>query len=477
MLLHKTCSSGRRRLQRNRLNLAVPPPVNPLIHLPAKLGRRLARHPPGQIQNGLLRQRLFHALLRGLHGAVHGARPIQRPRRRAAVKQGTAPANFAAIKNRFAPINGIHHVQQADLIGRPRQAKTAAHTLGSCHQFGFCQLGEDLRQVILRHALQLGQITHAGLTAVATDAHGANQVCSYDKLVLATGSGLALPNAPGVTEYAFDVDQIEQAMRLEAHLKALANQPESRARNTVVVAGGGFTGIETAAEMPARLREILGEQAAVEVIIVDRGSKVGGAMGEQIAETIAQASDALGVTWKLQASVVSVDAGGVTLDSGERLEASTVIWTTGVRAHGLATQIPGERDGLGRLHVDANLKVLGQDDIYATGDVAHAATDDLGNHALMTCQHAIMLGRFSGHNVAADVLGVTPLPYRQPKYVTCLDLGAWGAVYTEGWDRQVKLVREEAKALKTQINTVWIYPPAADRDAAWAAADPLVPIA
>ena len=40
------------------------------------------------------------------------------------------------------------------------------------------------------------------------------------------------------------------------------------------------------------------------------------------------------------------------------------------------------------------------------------------------------------------------MTYSQPKYVTCLDLGAWGAVYTEGWDRQMKLVGQEAKDLK-----------------------------
>ena len=67
--------------------------------------------------------------------------------------------------------------------------------------------------------------------------------------------------------------------------------------------------------------------------------------------------------------------------------------------------------------------------------------------------------------------------YSQPKYVTCLDLGAWGAVYTEGWDRQQKLVGAEAKALKSQINTQWIYPPAADRAVALAAADPAIPVA
>jgi NADH dehydrogenase len=50
-------------------------------------------------------------------------------------------------------------------------------------------------------------------------------------------------------------------------------------------------------------------------------------------------------------------------------------------------------------------------------------------------------------------------------------------VYTEGWDRQLKLVKDEAKKLKTSINTVWIYPPVAERTAALAAADPLIPVA
>lgn len=316
----------------------------------------------------------------------------------------------------------------------------------------------------------------ASKTVGYTDASGTKQVFNYDKLVLATGSGLAQSDTPGVTEYAFDVDQIEAAVRLETHLKALKNFPDSPARNTVVVAGGGFTGIETATEMPGRLRDILGEHADIKVIIVDRGQKIGASMGEEISKSIVAASEELGVEWRLGVSVQSVDADGVTLSDGQHIEAKTVVWTTGVRASSLTEQIPAERDKQGRLHVDANLKVIGQNDIFATGDVAYAATDEIGNYALMTCQHAISLGRHAGNNVAAQLLGVDPTPYSQPKYVTCLDLGAWGAVYTEGWDRQVKLVKQEGKTLKTQINTQWIYPPAADRVSALAAADPMIPV-
>jgi NADH dehydrogenase len=360
---------------------------------------------------------------------------------------------------------------QAELRVRPRFYEPNAHQLAAPIGELFDAVGvrfiKGSAETIDVHSKQVGYL----------DAAGAQQLCSYDKLVLATGSRLARPVTAGVNEHAFDVDQIEQAVRLEQHLKSLAGQPDSAARNTVVVAGGGFTGIETATEMPARLRAILGEAADIKVIIVDRGEKIGASMGADISVSIAEASAEVGVEWRLKSSVAGVDADGVTLADGQRIEASTVIWTTGVRASSLTEQIPGERDALGRLHVDSHLKVIGQDDIFATGDVAYAASDDIGNHALMTCQHAIVLGRHAGNNVAAQLLGVAPTPYSQPKYVTCLDLGAWGAVYTEGWDRQVKLVRQEGKALKTQINTQWIYPPAANRETAWAAADPLIPIA
>lgn len=74
--------------------------------------------------------------------------------------------------------------------------------------------------------------------------------------------------------------------------------------------------------------------------------------------------------------------------------------------------------------------------VFAAGDVAYAATDDLGNFSAMSCQHAI-----------ADLLGIAPTPYRQPKYVTCLDLGTWGAAFTEGWDRPLTQVKQQAKTL------------------------------
>lgn len=296
----------------------------------------------------------------------------------------------------------------------------------------------------------------------------------YDRLIMATGSHIA-HTLPGAQQHAFDVDQMESAARLERHLATLAEQPESAARNTVIVCGGGFTGIEVATEMPSRLRAILGDSAAIRVIVVDRSPVAGGRYSEQLRDVISQASLELGVEWRLNSEIKAIDESGLTLKNGEHIASSTVILTVGVQASPLTRQIPGERDPQGRLHVDQHLKVIGQNAVYATGDVAFASTDDQGNHALMTCQHAIMLGRFVGHNVAADLIGIEPLPYRQVNYVTCLDLGSWGAVYSEGWDQVVKFTKEEGKKIKVSITNELIYPPQAEREVAFAAADPLAP--
>jgi NADH dehydrogenase len=314
---------------------------------------------------------------------------------------------------------------------------------------------------------------HVGRNEVEVlGAQNQRSTLGYDRLVLATGSKLFRPAIPGLNEHAFSVDQIDEASALEAHIERLADLPDTPARNTIVVAGGGFTGVETAAEMPARLRSVLGNDVDVNVIVVERNPELAPDLGPGPRPVIVQALNELGVTWRLGAAVTSVDAEGLTTSDGRRIDAKTVIWTAGVRASSLTEQVPAERDALGRLHVDRDLRVKGVDNVYATGDVAYAATDDEGNYALMSCQHAMNLGRSAGHNVAADLIGAELIAYSQPRYVTCLDLGPWGAVYTEGWEREVKMAGAEAKALKHRINTEWIYPPVADRAQALAAATP-----
>jgi NADH dehydrogenase len=303
-------------------------------------------------------------------------------------------------------------------------------------------------------------------------AKGTRKTLSYDRLVVATGSKLFRPNIPGLAEHGFAVDSLDDAVALDRHLQGLAKRPTVNGRDTVVVAGGGFTGIETATEMPARLRAIFGKDAKTRIIIVDRNPAIAPDMGETSRPVIEDALKKLGVETRLGTGVASLDASGVTLSNGDHIETETVIWAAGIRAAPLTQQVPAERDNFGRLLVDRDLRVPGVQGVFATGDAARAACDDDGNYALMSCQHATRMGAFAGNNAAAELLGVSTKPYHQEGYVTCLDLGEAGALFTTGWDRKVAMVDDVAKKTKQEINTVWIYPPKAERAAALASADP-----
>ena len=93
----------------------------------------------------------------------------------------------------------------------------------------------------------------------------------------------------------------------------------------------------------------------------------------------------------------------------------------------------------------------------------------------MSCQHSRPMGRYAGHNVVCALLGLPQIPLHIDYYVTCLDLGTWGAIYTEGWDRRVVREGSAAKETKNTINCVRIYPPASgDRSEILAAAAPVL---
>ena len=238
---------------------------------------------------------------------------------------------------------------QPELRVRPRFYENAVPTLVAPLQPLFDVTGVTF----LRGAVS--QIDPAAKSVNWTDSLGETHQHSYDRLILASGSHVNRSLVAGAAEHTFDLDQLETATVLENHLKSLAAQPESEARNTVVVCGGGFTGIEVAMELPGRLRELLGSNAKTRVVVVDRASLPGARYSEELREVIVQASAELGVEWLLNADIERVDATGVMLKDGQKIASNTVIWTVGVQANGLTAQLDAPRDSQGRLHVNSCL--------------------------------------------------------------------------------------------------------------------------
>jgi len=299
----------------------------------------------------------------------------------------------------------------------------------------------------------------------------------YDRLVVALGSQLLRPNVPGLAEHGFDVDTYNGAARLNTHLQSLLSLPASAGQLTVVVVGAGLTGIEAATAMPGKLRALQAQANTMRpfrVILADHNPRVGSDMGASARPVIEEVLAALGIETWLGVDIVAIGPSGVMLKSGEEIPAATVVWCAGMRANPLTRLFPVEHDHFGRIPVDAFMRVNGVANVFAAGDVAWAMMDDR-HVSVMSCQHGRPMGRFAGHNVVCDLFGLPMLPLRIAWYVTVLDLGPWGAVYTEGWDRHVVTQGEAAKRTKQLINCQRIYPPlTGNRQEILAAAAPVV---
>lgn len=270
---------------------------------------------------------------------------------------------------------------------------------------------------------------------------------SFDRLVLASGSRLRKPAMFSGTTGVYSVDTYDEATELDTHLKTL------NAAATIVVVGASFTGIEIATEMRNRVG------GTARIVLLEQNDRAGETLGDNLQPMIAEALTEAGIELITGRTIGSVTDGKITLSHGDIIRTSTVILATGLEASPLVNDVKGGRVGPdGRLILDQFLRVSGTEDCFAAGDVG-AAMASRNQATLMSCQHAMPMGRIAGKNAVRDLLGVPLETYSQEFYATCLDLGPWGAAFTTGWDRRVEKVRDDGKAMKREINQVWIYPP------------------
>ncbi|GAA2287582.1 NAD(P)/FAD-dependent oxidoreductase [Nonomuraea roseoviolacea subsp. roseoviolacea] len=313
----------------------------------------------------------------------------------------------------------------------------------------------DLAKVELRRILGPIGAGHlrASVSTIDTDRRvvvAGGEEIGYDRLVLASGSRLVRPHDLPGAERLFDIDTLDGARRLTDHLRG-------REDCTAVVVGAGFTGLEAATALAARGR----------VLLVDRSPVVADQLGPGPRTEIEAALDELGVERRLGTTVTEVGDGYAVLSDGTKAEADAVVWSVGMRASELTRQICDELDHLGRIPVDRRLRALPE--VFVAGDTAAAAFD--AEHTVMqACQHATPLGKVAGYNAAADLLHVPLRDFTPGPYVTCLDLGGAGGIFTRGWDRRVMASGADGKEIKTRINQA-IHPPVDDAEKILAAAD------
>lgn len=208
----------------------------------------------------------------------------------------------------------------------------------------------------------------------------------YDYLVLAPGSITDYFGIPGAAENCFPLKSLEGAVQLRDRLVDLFehadHEPDAERRRrllSLVVIGGGYTGVETIAEIQNLifghvLKQYRGISTAdVRLLLVEAGPAILSGVHPRLARRAARKLQAEGITVLTSAPVTRCLPDAVEL-GGSRLEAAgLMIWTAGVRAHPLVESLPGSHDRLGRAMVNSFLQLEGHPEVFIIGDNALAA--------------------------------------------------------------------------------------------------------
>lgn len=278
----------------------------------------------------------------------------------------------------------------------------------------------------------------------------------WQRLVLAAGSRMVRPQVPGA-EVADSIDTQAEAIAFDQRLATIATR---EAAPVLAVVGAGFTGLELALALRDRVAGMAGaaRAEATRIVLVDRATRAGAELGPGPRPAIDAALARQRIETCLWATLERIEPCRLLLQGRPPLAVHATVLATGQRAAPLAAQVPGEHDALGRVVVDGSLRAPAAPGVFVAGDAAAADTGG-GRLALQSCQHALRMGRFAGENAALDLLGQPLRRYAQPQYVTCLDLGPDDAVFTEGWQRELRCSGAAAKAIKQRINGQVIVPP------------------
>ncbi|WP_169949117.1 NAD(P)/FAD-dependent oxidoreductase [Microbispora sp. H11081] len=261
-----------------------------------------------------------------------------------------------------------------------------------------------------------GRVTELDADAKTVRIDG-TRVLTYDTLVYALGGVADTTAVPGAGEHAYALDGARDAEALAGRLSRLGG-------GTVVVAGTGLTGVESAAEIAERHPEL-------NVVLLGR-TEPGAAMNPKAKAYLHAALERLGVTVRSGAEVVKVLPGSVELActvelaGGGSVAADVVLWASGTRVPPLPADAGLTVDARGRIVTDAALRSVSHPDVYAVGDAAAIRQGYGVMHG--TCQGGMPTGVHAAVSIVRTLKGRRPRPFRFGYYHTPVSLGRHDAV-------------------------------------------------
>ena len=244
---------------------------------------------------------------------------------------------------------------------------------------------------------------------------------AYDYLVLALGSQTGYFGHPEWEQFAPGLKTLDDALRIRSRVllafEKAENEPDAAERErlmTIIIIGGGPTGVELAGAFAELARTVLKrdfrriDPTQARILLIEGSPYVLSNFPPELSESAHRQLAALGVQVRTSTRVKNLRENEVELDSGEILRAGNILWAAGVSATALTKKLGVELDKAGRVKVDPDLSVPGHPEIFAIGDMALVLNEDgtlipgvspaamqMGRHVARIIENEIRFG--TGH--------------------------------------------------------------------------------
>ena len=234
---------------------------------------------------------------------------------------------------------------------------------------------------------------------------------TYDALVVALGSETAFFGIPGLQENSFTLKSAEEANRIRTHVLARLDaykQSGDKKDATIVVGGGGLTGIELVGEFVDKLPEICKEKGIdfddIKLYVVEAGPNILPIFPQELIDRAVASLEKRGVEVITGVAITEATKDTVALKDGRVLESNTIIWTGGVQGHPVVAN-SGIEVNRGRASVTDFLQSTSHPEVFLAGDCAVVIPGEGARPYPPTAQLAWQMGETVGANLAVFFKG------------------------------------------------------------------------
>jgi NADH:ubiquinone reductase (H+-translocating) len=273
---------------------------------------------------------------------------------------------------------------------------------------------------------------------------------AWDYLVVAAGAETNYYGHPEWAQHAPGLKSIDDALEIRRRVllaleRAETAQDEAVQRRllTFVVIGGGPTGLELAGAIAELARSITStdfrriDPSWIKVVLIEAGDRLLAAFDPSLSEKAAESLAELGVIVRTGGRVTGIDDRGVWLGD-ELIASSSILWTAGVRANGLAARLGVPLDRAGRVVVADDCSLPGQPRAFAIGDIAlfQTPTGPLPGVSPVAMQQ----GRHVARAIVSDLRGEAREPFHYVDKGSMATIGRTRAVAQVGRLRMSGLI-------------------------------------